>query len=134
VATVLRPALAAGKVVLSDRYELSTLAYQVAGRRLPRAAVVGANRLATGGLRPDLTLVLDVPPAVGRRRQEAQGKTLDRLEREDAAWHARVARAFRAARGRGIVHLDATQDPEDVLEAAWHLVRRRVGVMPRERA
>jgi dTMP kinase len=124
VVRVIRPALAAGAVVLSDRYELSTLAYQVAGRRLPRAAVTGANRLATGGLKADLTLVLDLPPAVGRRRQVADGKAPDRVEREDAAWHARVARAFRAARGRGMVHLDASRSPLAVLEAAWQHVGR----------
>src|SRR5258706_8300314 len=66
---VVRPALEDGQVVLADRYDLSTLAYQVAGRGLRRAEVEAALRLATGGLIPELTLVLDVAVAVGRERQ-----------------------------------------------------------------
>src|SRR5207247_8757531 len=69
VEKVIRPALAAGQVVLADRFDLSTMAYQVAGGGLPAAAVAEANRLATTGLVPDITLVLDVPVDVGRQRQ-----------------------------------------------------------------
>jgi len=128
VQAVIRPALTAGHVVLSDRYELSTLAYQVGGRRLPKPAVVSANRLATGGLRADLTLVLDVPASVGRQRQQSAGKSPDRMEGEDDAWHARVSRAFRAARGNGIVHLDGSAEQPIVAEAAWREVRKRLGL------
>ena len=66
VARVIRPALDAGQVVIADRFDLSTRAYQVAGRGLPAGEVDAALRLATGGLVPDLTLVLDVPVDVGR--------------------------------------------------------------------
>jgi dTMP kinase len=126
VSTVLRPALAAGTVVICDRYDLSTRAYQVAGRGLPEEAVLAANRLATGGLQPDLTFVLDIAPDEGRRRQAAQGKEPDRMERADPAMHDRVAAAFRAADGAGVVHLDATAGPEDLAVAAWSVVRRRL--------
>ncbi|MGH2668192.1 MAG: dTMP kinase, partial [bacterium] len=68
VERVIRPALEAGQVVLADRFDLSTLAYQVAGRGLPRAEVEAALRLATGAIVPDLTVVLDVPVAIGRER------------------------------------------------------------------
>lgn len=128
VRNVIQPALDRGAVVLSDRYELSTFAYQVGGRGLPRARVAEANRLATNGLRPSLTVVLDVPAATGRRRQRAAGKRADRMEREGAAWHARVARAFRAARGPGVVHVDATADADQVGQRVWQVVSRRLGL------
>jgi dTMP kinase len=122
VAREIRPALEAGKVVLADRFELSTLAYQVAGRGLPAGEVEAAMRLATGGLVPDVTLVLDVPVAVGRERQRRSGKEQDRIERQDDAFHERVRAAYRGASGPGVVHLDATRNKPDVQEAAWREV------------
>lgn len=122
VERVIRPALEAGQVVLADRFGLSTLAYQVAGRGLPRAEVEAALRLATGGIGPDLTVVLDVPVAVGRDRQRKARKVRDRIEREDDAFHERVRQAYRAAAGPGIVHIDASQSKKDVQEAAWRAV------------
>ncbi|HTY06059.1 MAG TPA: dTMP kinase [Gemmatimonadales bacterium] len=119
VARRVRPALDAGQVVLADRFDLSTRAYQVAGRGLPAAAVQAALTLATGGLTPDLTLVLDVPVEVGRERQRKARKEQDRIEREDDAFHARVLQAYRQASGPGVVHLDATQQKSVVLDAAW---------------
>lgn len=115
----IRPALAAGQVVLADRFDLSTRAYQVAGRGLPADAVQAALQVATGGLTPDLTLVLDVPVEVGRERQRKARKEQDRIERESDAFHARVLEAYRKAAGPGVVHLDATHAKSAVLEAAW---------------
>ena len=89
VARVIRPALEAGRVVIADRYELSSRAYQAAGRGLPEARVRSAIALATGGLAPDLYVVLDVPVRAGRSRQAAQGKRPDRIERADEAFHRR---------------------------------------------
>ena len=83
---VIRPALLAGKVVLSDRYDLSTLAYQGAGRGLDLVLVESVNHCATGGLRPELTLVLDLPASAGRDRQAAAGKAQDRMEEALAAF------------------------------------------------
>ncbi len=123
VERVIRPALDAGQVVLADRFNLSTLAYQVAGRGLPRAEVEAALRLATGGLTPVLTLVLDVPVGVGRERQRKARKTQDRFEREDDAFHERVREAYRLAAGPGIVHIDASQSKEAVRDAAWLSLR-----------
>ena len=82
VQKVVRPALADGRVVLSDRFALSTEAYQIAGRGLPPEVVLPANRAAAAGLVPDLTLILDLSPEVGQARQLAGGKPLDRLDRE----------------------------------------------------
>jgi dTMP kinase len=122
VEKVIRPALEAGQVVVADRFELSTLAYQVAGGGLPADAVAQANRLATGGLMPDVTLVLDVPVDVGRERQRAARKVQDRFERQDDAFHRRVRAAYRDARGPGVVHIGATQSKQAVLDAAWREV------------
>ena len=124
VARVIRRALSRGDaVVISDRFDLSTEAYQVVGRGLDREAVHAANRLATGGLRPDLTLVLDVPVEMGKRRQKEQGKEPDRMEQADAGLHEKVAAAFQGARGAGVVHLDATRPADEVEVAAWEIVR-----------
>lgn len=123
VERVVRPALEAGHMVVADRFELSTLAYQVAGAGLPQADVVQANRLATGGLTPDVTVVLDVPVDVGRERQRAARKTQDRFERQDDAFHRRVREAYRGATGPGVVHVDATQSKQAVLDAAWREVQ-----------
>jgi dTMP kinase len=119
VARVIRPALEAGQVVIADRFDLSTRAYQVAGRGLPAEEVDAALRLATGGLVPDLTLVLDVPVEIGRERQRKARKVQDRFEREDDAFHQRVRVAYRDAAGPGVVHLDATLPRKTVLDEAW---------------
>jgi dTMP kinase len=119
VQTVIRPALAAGRVVLSDRFTLSTEAYQMAGRGLPAEVVLPANRAAADGLRPDLTLILDLPPAVGRARQEASGKRLDRLDGESAEFHRRVIDYYLGVKGETIRHLDARLPPDRLLQAAW---------------
>ncbi|HPF62101.1 MAG TPA: dTMP kinase [Gemmatimonadales bacterium] len=122
VARRIRPALANGQVVISDRYDLSTHAYQGAGRGVDAAHLRWVNAAATGGLVPDVTLVLDLDPAVGRARQGLAGKGADRMERESAAFHERVAAAYRAATGPGVHHLDAAASPEAVLDAAWQVL------------
>lgn len=124
VASVIRPALAEGKLVLSDRYELSTEAYQGVGRGLDPALLHAANAAATGGLTPDLTLILDLPDGVGRERQLAAGKTGDRLDREAEAFHRRVAAFYRAVQGPGVVHLDASRPLDEVVAAAWGEIRK----------
>src|SRR5207248_6679367 len=115
---IIRPALDAGDVVVADRFDLSTMAYQVAGGGLPAEEVTQAIRLATGGLVPDVTLVLDIPVDVGRARQRAAHKVQDRFERQDDAFHRRVLEAYRHARGPGVVHFDATQAKKAVVGAA----------------
>jgi dTMP kinase len=119
VTRVIRPALEEGLVVLADRFDLSTRAYQVAGRGLPAEDVDAALRLATDGVRPDLTLVLEIPVEMGRERQRRARKVQDRFEQEDDRFHERVREAYRTAGGPGIVHLDATPSKKLVLEAAW---------------
>ncbi len=92
VAEVVRPALARGAVVISDRYTPSTLAYQGVGRELGVDALTGVNALATGGLEPDLVIVLDVADVVADTR--AAGDR-DRVEEAGAEFHARVRAAYR---------------------------------------
>jgi dTMP kinase len=134
VTRVIRPALMAGRTVLSDRYDLSTIAYQGAGRELPLEFVRRANDAATGGLVPDLTLVLDLDPDEARARQHRDGKGLDRLEREPADFHDRVAAAYRSASGPGVRHIAAGTSPDEVLAAAWRMVleARPMQFRPRE--
>lgn len=92
VATVIRPALERGAVVINDRYVDSSIAYQGAGRQLGTADVAALSAFATAGLRPDLTVVVDVPREVRQARMLGAG---DRLEREDDEFHERVRQAFR---------------------------------------
>lgn len=87
------PAIAAGKVVVLDRFFLSTYAYQIAGRGLEEEDVRRANRLATRGLVPDLTLLLDYPVERGLERASGRGSS-DRMEQLDAQFHERIGRAF----------------------------------------
>jgi dTMP kinase len=122
VQSVIRPALAAGRIVVSDRYDLSTMAYQGAGRGVPTGIVASVNQVATAGLRPDLTLVLDVTPETGTARQAAAGKARDRIEQEGPEFHERVRQAYREAAGPGVRHLDGSRKPELVLEAAWSVL------------
>jgi dTMP kinase len=94
VAREIVPSLAKGNVMLVDRFFLSTYAYQIVGRGLPEPEVRAANRLATGGLVPDLTLLLDVHASHGLERADARGKR-DRIERSADDFHVRVTNAFR---------------------------------------
>ena len=91
VATVVRPALEAGAVVVTDRYVDSSLAYQGAGRELDVDEVNRLSTWATGGLRPDLVVLLDIDPVVGLARA---GSSPDRIEAESLAFHARVRQGF----------------------------------------
>jgi dTMP kinase len=90
------PALADGMVVVLDRFFLSTYAYQIAGRGLARDAIRDANRLAVGSVRPDVTMVLDLPAADGMVRA-GRRSAADRMEAAGAGFHARVGAAFTEA-------------------------------------
>jgi dTMP kinase len=91
---VIRPALERGEVVLTDRYIDSSVAYQGAGRDLGADAVRTLNEWATSGLQPDLTVLLDVEPADGRRRRTAGDAAEDRLESEADEFHSTIRGAF----------------------------------------
>lgn len=125
----IRPALDAGLWVVCDRFADSTLAYQVHGLGMPRATFDTLAALALEGLRPDLTLILDVPEALGMQRAMARGVAADRYERLDAAFHARVRDGFlalaRAEADRCAV-VDATQAVDTVTAAVSAAVSERL--------
>ena len=93
VATELEPALAAGAIVILDRFFLSTYAYQIAGRGLSESDVRSANMMATHGLVPDLTLLLTLRADVGLERAKRRGEA-DRIEQSGMDFHSRVEEAF----------------------------------------
>jgi dTMP kinase len=129
VAEVLRPALRRGAIVLCDRYIDSSLAYQGAGRHVDLRDLERVQRLATGGLDPDLTVILDVNPAVGLARAKSRTGEVDRIEAETVTFHRRVREAFvqRARRNRGrYLVLDAELPPEQLARAIADTVVERL--------
>ena len=124
VAQVIRPALARGAVVLSDRYTDATLAYQGFGQGMDIETIRELNVLATGGVLPDLTLLLDLDPALGMER--IRGRALDAFEKMDLDFHRRVREGYleiaRAEKSRVVVF--AADQGEESLAAA---IARTVG-------
>ena len=128
VATVVRPALERGEVVLQDRYLDSSVAYQGAGRVLDAGEVRDLSLWATEGALPDLTVLLDLDPATARRRLDADDKPFDRLEAEKEEFHARVRSAYlelAAAEPQRFLVVDASLDPDDIAV----LIRARMSVL-----
>ena len=127
VREVIRPALAAGQIVLCDRFYDSTLAYQGYGHGLDVPTLQQITRFATGGLVPDITLYLDCPPQIGlsRKRQQAEWNRLDAMQ---LAFHERVYAGFRALMeaepGRWIA-VDATAAPDEVFAQIAAALRLR---------
>jgi len=118
VADVIRPSLAAGKVVISERFADSTMAYQCYGFGFEREGIETVsfiNRFATGGLLPDVTLLLDVPPSVGAQRRVM--RRADRIEGRAEEYHHRVREGYLAiarAEPDRVRVIDATRPPGDV--------------------
>lgn len=125
VQRVIRPALDAGRIVIADRFELTSRTYQGAGRGLPMDQVQSAIALATGGTMPDLYIVLDTTLDEGRARQVAQGKSADRLESESRAFHERAAAAYASASGADIEHVPSAGTPAQTHDAVWRKVTSR---------
>lgn len=117
VATVVRPALERGEVVIQDRYLDSSVAYQGAGRVLGADEVRRLSVWATEGALPELTVLLDIDPAAARARLDADDKPFDRLEAERSDFHTRVRAAYlelAAAEPERFLVLDATLPPEEL--------------------
>jgi dTMP kinase len=124
VAAVIRPALARGAVVLTDRYVDSSIAYQGEGRKLGRAEVAALSTFATQGLVPDLTVVLDVPADVRRARK---GDDVDRLEREAEHFHQRVRDTYlelAAAEPDRYLVVDGTREPDELAKVVAEAVEK----------
>lgn len=128
VATVVRPALERGEIVLQDRYLDSSVAYQGAGRVLDGTEVRDLSLWATEGALPDLTLLLDLDPAQARTRLDSADKPFDRLEAEKFDFHTRVREAYLAladAEPDRFLVLDAAASADEVAAA----IRTRVGAL-----
>jgi len=130
----IRPALARGEVVIADRFFLSTYAYQIAGRGLSETEVTAANRFATGGLAPDLTILLRLTVAAALARTDSRGAR-DRIESADDDFHHRVAEAFdrfaepawqRSHPESGpVVAIDAAASVDEVAAAVLAMLEQR---------
>jgi dTMP kinase len=125
VEEVIRPALEQGKIVVSDRYLLANVAYQGYGGGLDVDTIWRVGQISTGGLMPDLTIVLDLPAETANGRIDRQ---LDRMERQGAEFHARVREGFLTeARTRpGIVVINAADSIEQVQNAIHRAVEKIV--------
>lgn len=136
VAEVIEPALAAGDIVLCDRFYDSTTAYQGYARGIPLEDVAGLNATATGGLAPDLTIVIDIDPATGLERACRASEGADRLEAEDIAFHERVRQGFLAIARENpdrVVVVSGDGTAEEVALRIEHVVRASgvlAGVFP----
>ncbi len=117
------PALQEGKLVLCDRFVDASLAYQGYGLGLGEAQVRVINQFATGGLEPDLTILLDLPPEEGRRRLERRSP-LDRIEQKSIAYHRRVREGFLqlAKREKRMMVIDARQEIDVIHRTVLHAV------------
>ena len=120
---VIKPNLERGSVVICDRYADSTTAYQSYGRGLDREMVETVNNTATQGLKPDLTILLDISPEEGFERKK--GRRQDRFEREDMAFHRRVREGYlklAASDPERWLVIDASQSRAKIREIIWQKV------------
>lgn len=131
VSQVVEPGLRSGKIVICDRYSDSTVAYQAFGRGLDRKAVVIANQVATGGLVPDVTILLDMDVARGVARVEAP----NRFDTEPEAFHEAVRSGFlqiAAEEPDRVKVVDASRSKVEVAEDVWRIVEDAVFRAPAE--
>lgn len=126
VATVIRPALAAGKIVICDRYTDSTLAYQGYGRGVSLPLLKQIIEIASGGLKPDLTLLLELPVSVGLSRATKRSAS-DRMEQLDVAFHERVRGGFLelAKTDQRFTIIDGSGSPETAYNQACEVLKAR---------
>ena len=129
IVDVILPALQANKIVLSDRYIDSSVAYQGAGRQLGMQEIWQLNLFATQKLLPQLTLYFDIPPAVGLKRiQQKRAQAADRLEKEQLDFHQRVTAAYQQLITQDadrIVKIDAQQTPDQVVADCLAIISQR---------
>jgi dTMP kinase len=129
---VVRPALARGRIVLSDRWTDSTMAYQGLGRGLGEELVNGLDAVACRGLKPDLTILLDIDLETSLRRARArslENSAADRMEEQSADFHRRVREAYLRLAAREPARfrlIDGRGPVEQVAEAVWRAVEHLV--------
>jgi dTMP kinase len=128
VETIIKPAIASGKVVVGDRHDLSSIAYQGAGRGIDRELIEEVRDIVLQGFRPDLTLVLDLPPEIGLERAKNRGQ-LDRFEKEDIEFFNRIRNSFLTEAKKdpkNIVVIDASKDLAQVTNDIEEILRSRL--------
>ncbi len=131
VGQVIRPALAAGIIVLCDRYADSTMAYQGYGRGLNLEALTAITDFATGGLKPDLTLFLDLEPEIGLTRRKTSGQEWNRMDRQTLDFYRLTRRGYHTLaemEPERWVSIDASGSKTEVAAAVWATVQRRLNL------
>lgn len=124
----IRPLLASGTVVILDRFLDSTTVYQGIARGLPLDSVRAINAFATGGTLPQLTLVLDMDPAIAHQRIHATGRELDRMESQPLAFFEKVRQGYcelAQAEPERMILVDAAREPETIHADIWTLLQTR---------
>ncbi len=124
VETVINPALKEGKIVICDRFTDSTVVYQGFGRQLDMETIEKVNFLATGGLKPDLTILMDILPGIGLARKRGQKR--DRFEKESLTFHNRIRRGYlelAAKEPERWLVIDAGKSKQDIAREIWLKVR-----------
>jgi len=121
VEEIMRPALKAGKSVICDRYFDSSIAYQGGGRGIDIADIEAVNRIATGGLTPDLTIIIDIGIETSLHRLKSAGKSTDRIEAEGFEFFARIRAAYLQLATRQKSRFKVVNGDDDI-----HIIERRV--------
>lgn len=129
VAQIIEPAIAAGKIVVCDRYVDSSIAYQGYGRKLGSDVIANLNALAVNGAKPDLTMLLSLPPEVGQKRRSKSAKTKDRLDLQQHDFYSRVHDGYLALAKKEpnrYVVINAEKSIVEVAETVWNEVYTRL--------
>ena len=129
VREVIVPALKNGKIVISDRFSDATVAYQGYGRNLDLVLINHLNQIATDGLAPDLTFLLNLPVEIGLQRASISRGKLDRIERESLEFHERVQNGYLAIAKEDtnrIKIIDATQPIDVIFNEIWSILKVKI--------
>ncbi len=124
VETVINPALAEGKIVICDRFTDSTIVYQGYGRQIDMKTIEQVNELATGGLKPDLTILMDILPGIGLGRKRGQKR--DRFEKESLSFHNQIRKGYKELAEKDPerwIIIDAGKNKEEIAREIWQKVR-----------
>ncbi len=128
VESIIKPSIEQGKIVIGDRHDLSSIAYQGAGRGIDRTLIDDIRKIVLGDFRPNLTLVLDLPPEVGLGRAQRRGE-LDRFEKENIDFFNRIRNCFLEEAKKDpekILVIDASKDLETVTKSIKQVLKDKI--------
>ena len=128
VESIIKPSIEQGKIVIGDRHDLSSIAYQGAGRGIDRTLIDDIRKIVLGDFRPNLTLVLDLPPEVGLGRAQRRGE-LDRFEKENIDFFNRIRNCFLEEAKKdpeNILVIDAAKDLETVTKSIKQVLKDKI--------